>query len=277
MSRDITRVKHVIVAPLDWGLGHATRCIPVIRYLIDQGCKVNIGTSGDALKLLKAEFPDQKCFELPSYRATYSRWVPLMLMVFAQVPRFLWVIGKERREIKKIALRTSADLIISDNRYGCRVAGIRSVFIGHQINIIMPRGLAWLGSIVNFFNHSFISRFDDCWIPDDPKNSLSGKLSKPIFGRTKWIGLLSRFEKSATLPTEYDLGVVLSGPEPQRTILEDLVLAQLIETDLRVIVVRGLVDATQLPDINNNVRVVNHLHSKELQNIIERSKVILSR
>src|SRR6478609_3806099 len=160
--------KRVLVAPLDWGLGHATRCIPIIHELLKRNCEVSIATSGDALLLLKAEFPELQFFELPSYQVTYSRSIPFVTNIFLQLQKFLLVISKEHECVRKIIIEHKVDLVISDNRFGCWSKLVPSVMISHQTNILMPFHLKWLQPVINFFNRSQIKKFTECWIPDFP-------------------------------------------------------------------------------------------------------------
>jgi len=76
--------KTILIAPLDWGLGHATRCIPVIRTLINMGNTVIIATSGKQKSLLQTEFPELKIIELNGYNVHYTknkRLLPFVLLL----------------------------------------------------------------------------------------------------------------------------------------------------------------------------------------------------
>lgn len=271
------KTKHVLVAPLDWGLGHATRCIPIIKNLLQRGCVVYIGTNGNALSVLKLEFPNLEYLQLPSYQARYSRRLPFMINIFLQIPKFLLAIVREKHVLKSFQKKHSLDLIISDNRYGCRLKHVPSVFIGHQINIIMPSSLKWTEPIINFFNRKLINAFDACWIPDDPKNTLSGMLSKPANNHTKHIGYLSRFTYDAERKEDGPVSFILSGPEPQRTIFEKIILKQLQDLQLKSIIVRGLPNEIRPLAVPDHVKVFNYLNSIELQQIIRNAKLIVSR
>lgn len=268
--------KSVIVAPLDWGLGHATRCVPVIRELVRRGCSVSIATSGSALVLLRSEFPSLQSFELPSYRVKYSIRLPFMANVLRQLPKFLKAIRDERSAIQKIVEDNNIDIIMSDNRYGCRSEKIPSIFICHQIHIIMPLWLKWLQPIVNYFNHRWIKKFDSNWIPDFKEEGLAGRLSHPGLFNSRYVGVLSRFNPEKKSGAGFELAVILSGPEPQRTTLENLVIDQLRHLTVKTIIVRGLPDATTLPALPN-IAIVNHLSSEKLQSVIANSSVILAR
>jgi len=270
------RAKHILVAPLDWGLGHATRCIPIIEHLLERGCVVSIASSGDAFALLKKEFPDLGFFSLPSYAAVYSQRLPLMIKVFLQLPKFLWVIEKERKVLRGLVATNSFDAILSDNRYGCRHPDVYSVFIGHQLNIIMPSWLAWFAPVVNWMNHRWISRFDSNWIPDDPDYSLSGKLSRPPLPNSKWIGILSRFKRHSEPIHHYRVAVVLSGPEPQRSIFEKLALDHLVELNIKAILVRGQMHGEDL-EVSPKIKIVSYLGGDKLQKVIESADVVVCR
>lgn len=265
--------KRVLVAPLDWGLGHATRCIPIIRELTREH-EVWIATSGAALPLLKQEFPSLSFLELPSYRATYASRIPLAVKILLQTPRFFVAIAEEHRRIAKWVRLHNFDVVISDNRFGCYSHETKSVFITHQVNIPAPRPFHGL---VNRVNRWRIRKFDECWIPDNP-NGITGKLTQSPLARITWIGMLSRFEQSP-VPVEkkYEVLVLLSGPEPQRSIFESMLLRQLKTFDRPSLIVRGLPGDKSQASHDGPVEVVNHLPSAALQGAIEAAEVVISR
>lgn len=269
------RGKRVLIAPLDWGLGHATRCVPIIEALQKRNCEVFIASSGSSLSLLKKEFPDLNFFSLPSYRIKYPRNGSFIFSIARQIPKIRWAIAKEHKHIQKIVLDSKIDLIISDNRYGCWSEEVPSVFISHQLNIQLPGGWQLLKPIVDWLHNRMINKFDQCWIPDDPKINLSGKLSRNGGLDVEYIGILSRFKKQDA-ELKYDVAVVLSGPEPQRTMLEEIIFKQ-IQSQLRVIVVRGVVEGEGNWKQDGNLVTVNFLGSRKLEEIISQSRLIISR
>lgn len=267
--------KRILVAPLDWGLGHATRCIPIIQTLVEKGHDVCIASSGLALPLLKQEFPSRTFFELPSYNARYSSSLPLIIKVLLQVPSFLRVIRHEHAVIEKLVKKQRIDVIISDNRYGCYSKKVKSIFITHQLTIHMPAALRWLQGIVNFFNHRMIRNFNTCWVPDTEMDSITGDMTKARGLSVTFIGMLSRFQKHKITKTkQYDLLVLLSGPEPQRSVFEKMVQDQLKQYKGSYLVVRGL---PHLTSTWVDTHTVNHLPAKQLEQAIEASEVILCR
>lgn len=276
-------MKRVLVAPLDWGLGHATRCVPLIRELQRQGCEVMAAGAGDSLELLRREFADIAAFEIPGYRPRYPSDGSMAWAMARQLPRFRSVIAAEHAAISRLIERERLEGIISDNRYGCWSSKIPCAFITHQRNILMPRRLEIFQDAVRWVHEKLIDRFDVCWLPDVPgEQSMAGDLIFPetrglkteTKRRTEYVGLLSRFTSRTHPAARHDVLVILSGPEPQRTLLEKKVLSQLKNTQLKYKVIRGLPFAARG---EADARVVNFLASDELQAEIESAALVLAR
>ena len=271
-------MKRILVTPLDWGLGHATRCIPIIRELLNRHCIVFIAGNGDSLALLKHEFPGLHYCNMPGYHPVYSSGDSMVLKMIRQFPKFLNAISEEHREIESIIEANKIDVVISDNRYGCWSAKIPSIFITHQLNILMPKRFSWLSKVINSYNKQFIKKFTCCWIPDYPgdENSLSGKLSQVNWKHDTGvihIGPLSRFSPSRNVAAQYDVACILSGPEPQRSIFEDIAVSQLKRSALRYVIVRGVLQTQEkkIPD------AVPFLNSYDLQDVISKSSLVIAR
>jgi uncharacterized protein (TIGR00661 family) len=263
--------KRVLVMPMDWGLGHATRCIPVIRVLLEFECEVFLAGSGDGLALLKREFPTLPSFTLTGYAPSYDGH--MITGMLQQLPQFLRTIRDEHDQVEELVRKHQIDFVISDNRYGAWASTVPSVFITHQLTIDMPSGFSWLGPMVNYLNHRFIRRFTQCWVPDEPDVPLAGKLARAdSLQQVRYIGALSRFEKQPDAEKKYDLLLLLSGPEPARTQLETILRAQLPLLSLRYLLVRGKVE-----DLQQEPNIVNFLSAQELNEVMEQSELVISR
>jgi uncharacterized protein (TIGR00661 family) len=271
-------MKRVLIAPLDWGLGHATRCIPIVRMLLKSKCEVLLAGSGNSLAVLRREFPELKFFFLPAYDPQYSVTGSMVSKMISQLPHFARVIAKEHRTLEKIVVENKLDIVIADNRFGCWSSNATSVFITHQSNILMPRRFGWLSWFVRKINLMFVKKFDVCWVPDDPNDSLAGDLV--YFGRlpanppAEFIGHLSRFTQSAEVQQViYDIVVILSGPEPQRTLLEKIVSAQLIKSSYKYFIVRGLPELSAAAPSHT----AHFLDSVSLQHLLHSSHMVIAR
>jgi uncharacterized protein (TIGR00661 family) len=271
-------MKTVLVAVLDWGLGHATRTIPVIRELMKQDVRVLVAGNGSSWDLLKQEFPDLKFYELPGYDIQYDKEGNIAQAIVKQLPRLKRVIKAEFKSVSGIVDQESVDAIISDNRYGCYHPSIPSVMICHQLNLKMPDGLRWMKFFVDAWHGIYLKRFNEIWIPDMPDASLSfsGDLSKTGFSNAKRIGILSRFEDSAAPKKSlYDIVALISGPEPQRSIFETIIRRELLKFNGKALMVNGQPQGEPLT--TGAVVEMNHLKASELDSVLRNTKVIVAR
>lgn len=268
------------MAPLDWGMGHATRCIPIIRELISRGFEVLAGAEKLSAVLLQKEFPDLKILPLKGYRISYSETEAFFAVkMVSQFPKILAAIKYEHTWLQKAIADYDLDVIISDNRYGMHSKKAFCIFITHQLFIKTGNRYAeWLAQRINY---NYINKFNECWVPDEEGNTnLAGVLSHPKKmpdAPVKYIGVLSRFEK---YPKEksVDLAAVLSGPEPQRTIFENILLSQMKTLDTKMVLVRGLPSAdANSQTINNNLTVIDYLPAAELNDLLLSAKTVIAR
>lgn len=270
----------VLVAPLDWGLGHAARCIPIINFLLQSGCKVIIAAEGTQEKLLKAEFPTVTFVPIPGYKIKYTNVERFFALKIAlQIPKIFITIFKEKKWLNRFLKNNPVDAIISDNRYGLFHSKVKSVFITHQLGIKAP--FAFAETIIRQINYRYIKRFSLCWVPDEKGMiNLAGALSHPkIFPKipVTYIGGLSRLERQSETEKKFYLLIIMSGPEPQRTLFEKKMLRELKTFKGKALLVRGLPGNTELLRSEANLIIKNHLPAKELEKIIAESEYIISR
>jgi predicted glycosyltransferase len=273
----MSKNKTILVAPLHWGLGHATRCIPIIRSLKEQEFNVLLASDGAALLFLQKEFPDLESLELPSYNIRYPKIGRLFKWkMISLLPNIYQTMENEKKIIKKLVDEGRIQGIISDGRLGIRHPLIPSVFITHQLNVIT-------GTTTFFSSRMYqklIRKFDICWVPDIDHEILnfSGKL-----GRLKrdsislsYMGILSRMTKME-LPITIDILVLLSGPEPQRSILEEKLMKELANNTQRILIIQGIVESEQKWEQVRNISKVNFMQSEELEKTINKSEIVISR
>lgn len=270
----------ILIAPLDWGLGHATRCIPLIQHLISLGCQVVIAGNERTNGLLINEFPNLDFRTLKGYEVQYSpkKW-QLPFVLLKQVPRILSIINQEHQWLVNLLEREHFDAVISDNRYGLYTNQIPCVFISHQLTIQVPHSRL-LQNLVNRVNQKWINRFSACWVPDDQIHRLSGDLSRyKSIRNVQFLGVLSRFGNAPQKINQrsYEVLVLLSGPEPQRSLLESSVIKQLKKTSIQALIVRGIPAQTEYSSLSKTIDTVNHLNAYQLEQEIMSSKIIICR
>ncbi len=272
----MVREKRILVAPLDWGLGHATRCIPLIRELQARGARPYLATSGRAFHLLEKEFPGLPLLPLASYGVRYPGDY-LLLQLALQVPRILAGVRREYVQVQEFVRRYHLDGVISDNRLGAFSKQVKSVYLTHQLHFMAPAPR--LAVLADGVHHWFIRRYDECWVPDTPMiPGLAGALSHPPLSRTRYIGPLSRLSPSIS-PSEYryDLLVLLSGPEPQRTRLEDRLLEQLSRIDKQVLLVQGITEKEARWQAAPHIQCISYLKGEELEAALKGSRLVICR
>jgi hypothetical protein len=286
----------VLVAPLDWGLGHATRCIPIINELTRQGARVIIAANGNQKQLLKQEFPDLETLEIPGYNIRYKSGIFLKWALLLKIPTLLRQIKRENRWLAETVRNYKIDGLISDNRYGLYYKGLYCVFITHQVYIQSGSGAGkwsdrpgiigrWVDKQILKWNYKFISKFSGCWIPDQPgSNSIAGALTHPpeipLPPPTpfQYIGILSRFHFSEKKQKKNSLLILISGPEPQRTRFEKKVLSQLPGIPMNTVLVRGLPGPDDsVPFRHDRLKVYNHLDTASLNELLLESEYIVAR
>lgn len=221
----------ILICPLNWGIGHASRCIPIIRDLQSQGHEIILAADGTAYDFLKHECPHITLIPLPDLHIHYIHpsWKASWAITL-QGLKILWNKYREHQLVKAIVEQYQINWIISDNRYGVYHAKIKNTIITHQLFPITP----WFKSLINKSINRWINAFDECWVPDyeNEKQSLSGALSHgdlSAFKQVKFIGPLSRFKKEENTNTvfEYENLAIISGVEPHRTAFEKKVIQKL--------------------------------------------------
>ena len=277
-----------LVAPLNWGLGHASRCVPLIQRLLNEGHEVILGGDGESLTLLRHHFPKLRYTYLAPLNLRYGSGKRQVWAILKALPQLLiWSI-KDHTILQSILREEPIDQVISDNRFGLFLTAKRSnsetVYITHQLHIMLPNGWHWAEGIASRLHARIYRRYNKVWVPDyaEPEKSLAGELSHNGTD-VEYIGPLSRFQNLRNIPNfpnnpNYDIVAVLSGLEPQRTLLEKEIIARYAGTDKRVLIVQGLMHRPNTRIKRGAITIVPHMKDAELvpallgaQHIIARS------
>jgi len=273
--------KRILVSPLNWGLGHASRCIPVIRELLNQDAEVFIAAEKPAIDLLQIEFPELNFISLPPFQLSYSNQLPMPIVIGLQLPSLLKSISRDYKILAQLMEKHRLQGVISDNRYGMHSKRIPSAIITHQIHIKSPVFQKSLRKKIG----QLIDQFDCCWVPDyTGSNNLSGNLShglSTLNNKLQYIAPLSRFEppdQSESPKIKRPLMVILSGPEPNRSNLESEILDQLKHYNIETLFLRGLPGENRSQLFTpTQVELHNHLPTDLMRQEMLRSEVILCR
>ena len=254
--------------------------MPIIKYLQSRGHTVLAAGNDWQRAYLTRLFPHLITLPLQGYGVKYGR-SGMRLTVLKQLPKIAAAVLREQAWLKEIVETWAPDGIISDNRYGLHHARVPSVIITHQLQI-----LSGLGRLADRFllrrHYRQLARFGEVWVPDmeGPEN-LAGRLSQPknIPAHARYIGPLSALESGPASAAEHYL-VLLSGPEPQRTLLSNLLWGELNNTPLtnaKIVFVEGRADAAHRTPSSGHIRWYPHLAGPALQEAMSGAQTVICR
>lgn len=281
----------VLVAPLNWGLGHASRCVPLIDKYLTNGDDVVLGGDGESLLLLRKHFPDLRVLSFASLELRYSAGDSQVRAMLKAVPKIVRAAIADHRMLRRyLTQQEKFDLVVSDNRFGLFSTSVRCVYMTHQLHVKLPRTHRWLEPAVAALHGWICRQYDEVWVPDyaDVAHCLSGELGHPqkvYSDNIVYIGPLSRFA-SLKMPmrreeiagkTAFDVVAVLSGPEPQRTMLQEDVLARYEKSDTRVLIVEGKMRKPQVQVTKGMITIVPYMDDYPLAMALAGAKKIIAR
>lgn len=272
MIPNLEGYKHVLIAPLHWGLGHAVRCMPLVDHYLSLGKKVSLAGDSSSLGLLKDRYPQLDHYTLPAYNISYGD--SMIWSMLGQLPHIWKCYRKERKQVQQLVKQIGVDLIISDNRFGVYHPSVHNIYITHQTNILHANG--FVAYAANRIHRYIIHHYDECWIPDFADHRLSGILSQGKLKIVKrFIGPLTRLE---IIPRKEDVDilVLLSGPEPARSILAKALLDILAQqTDKKIVWING--KDTSICSEQPHIEEYGLVASDKIEEMISRAQLIICR
>lgn len=277
----------ILIAPLNWGLGHATRCIPLIRQYIAAGDEVVLGGDGESILLLRHTFPDLRVVDLPSLELRYTHNTQQRGFYLRAIPALIRFTIADHYYLRQQLAIEHFDLIISDNRFGLFSRNTRCVYMTHQLYVKLPKRLKIFQPFARALHACIYLRYDEVWVPDyaDSKHNLAGALAHGhrFDCHAKYIGPLSRF--SQPLPdtrypisdTQYPTIAILSGLEPQRTLFEQELIERFRLCDTPVLILRGKIAGPMTTTHIRNITLVQHMHDEQLLPLMQKAEKIIAR
>jgi uncharacterized protein (TIGR00661 family) len=272
----------ILVSPLSWGLGHATRDVPIIADLISRGHTVGVAASGIALELLSREFSDLEFYDVPDYPSPYTSGGFSVTRVVGLFPLMARDIAREHRMISRIVRRERYDLIISDNRFGAYAKDVPGLFISHQIRFSAPGNIDSIERMMEAFNGRYHRNFERIIIPDNPPGprSLSGKLGnahRPVTKRRAyWAGIITDIRKQDIVP-DIDYLVSVSGPKVTKDALKEAIMGQIGGLSGSKVIVLGDPGADFEEHPGGDTVVKSHADRGEMATLLNRAKFIVTR
>ncbi len=274
---------NIIISPLNWGLGHATRIIPIIEYCLQNDKNVVIVGNGESFKLLCDKFPTCKSEYLPSPKMTYGKRKAMGFKFAINAILLSFNVLGERRKLKKIIKLHNIDTIISDNRPGIYSKKVKSIYISHQINVFTKKENNFLSKFLTFLHKLVIKKYTYCFVPDYENSEFAGRMSKNNNSLNLiYVGILSRFQNFKNIKPKrdlkkYDILAIISGPEPQRSIFENIIVEQLKTENYSCLVIRGLPHEQTKRENLLNVDFCNHCCDDDFYFYVNNASLLISR
>ena len=276
---------NILICPLEWGLGHAARMIPVVSKLLDMDQNVLIGSGEEHLNFFRKELPGLTYIDFPGFKPSYSRHLPQYIPLLLKTPLLLFHVIREHYRLKSIINDYTIDIVISDNRFGLWNRNIRTAYVTHMPLIPFPKPFRFLEFIGISLHRSLIRKYSLCFIPDLPGHiNLTGRLSHDIRlpGNVRYAGILSRFPAKAQSSTSnlseiQHNTVILSGPEPQRSVFRQKVLSLLKDEKILTVILEGKPGKEDEKIRTGNFAFCSHLASPEMQQMILSAEKIITR
>lgn len=273
--------KNILFGVLNWGLGHASRMVPLINTAIKYANCVVICSNGNALLWLKKYYPGLTFIECNSPDVKYgSNKMLTYFNLFKLYAGYSKIVNMERTEVSDIIKQYEINLIVSDNRPGIYNSSIYSIYLTHQLYVKAPFSLSYIASKLHA---NFYKPFNEIWVPDFESSSISlaGKLSRNYFNdnRIKYIGPLSRFinlRLSNISSDRYDLAI-LSGPEPQRSILENKIIKEYLLSNKNLKLVRGVFTRETVNCNSSSIEIINNACDSQLVELFSGANKIICR
>ncbi len=268
--------KRVLIAPLHWGLGHATRCVPIIEQQLNEGNVIIVSANSGPRHILEERFPYLEFINIPFMEITYPKDGDMARHFLWKGPQLLASIWREHRLLQKLICEKKIDMVISDSRFGLWSNRTKSIFITHQVQILSPK----FQGIINVLNRWVMAKYDEVWVPDSKESpGLAGILSHPekLPTNARYIGPLSRFrERIVPKNPIWKAAVIISGPEPQRSLFEAEMARRFIESDEPALILRGKPTDSGNKKIGK-LKIMNHLNDAELIDALSKSELVISR
>lgn len=271
--------KTILVCPLNWGLGHATRDIPIILELQKAGFGIVVGADPEICNFIKANITGVSYKEIPGYKVRYSKYSSQIMRMFFLIPSIIFWTIKEHYLLKRIIASQKVDIVISDHRFGLWNNNTYNIFITHQLKVKFPGILKLLEPFYQKVSGYIIKKYDECWIPDfKDSDNLAGELShaKSDLTNLKYIGPISRFKSLDIKKQEKNIDIlfILSGPEPQRSILEEIIYQQTKNSNLNLMLIRG---TGQHSNYSYPFPKIDLANNEQLLKYISKSKLVICR
>ena len=285
-AHDNSPCMKILIAPLNWGLGHATRCIPLICQHLAAGDEVVLGGDGESIALLRHRFPQLRIIDLPSLELRYTHSATQRGFYLRAIPALIRFTIADHYYLSQLLAREHFDMVISDNRFGLFSRDTHCIYMTHQLYVQLPKRLKLFQPLARALHACIYRRYNEVWVPDynHPTDNLAGALAhgRHFDRHARYIGPLSRFPINNPLPIAHCPSpitnlAILSGLEPQRTLFEKELVERFRHTDTPTLIIRGKIGSPMTATHIGSVTLLPYINDEQLLPLMQQAKKIIVR
>ena len=202
--------ERILISPLNWGMGHVARCIPLIDLFLKNNNSIFVAGDHFQLSVIRQYFPEIITIEHQGYPFDFGQKASFRWGLVKQLPYLLQRWNKEREEVERLCEALQIDIVISDHRYGFYSESVHSIFLTHQVQL----PLRWFERGLQRLHRNWMQKFNEVWVADDEQLNFAGKLSRSDAKLSiSYIGIRSRFQLYPSVEKRNGgTVIVVSGP-----------------------------------------------------------------
>jgi len=276
--------RRILFAVHDWGLGHATRSLVLIRALVQRGDAVTIlMAESPGLALLRAELGDAcEFYPYEDIPKPFSRYPAVFYFrMSCSVPQIWLRFTLEQRLTERLVRERRLDAVVSDSRLGVWSREAPSYCVFHSLRQIIPGRPRQLERIVERAQRYALRGYRAILVPDvEGDDALAGDLAHDLDvdwrGKLVYIGPLSELQPNGAAE-DIDYFFSISGVEPHHTMLAERVLAALPALRGRSVVALGRPGSAADVRTVGNATIHGYLDRRAQGEMLARARVIVGR
>jgi len=262
--------KNILFSALNWGYGHVMRSIVLLKQLRRQDNQIFVVATAEQIQLFKSEAIDAVFIQSNGYPFEFSGKGNFAFDLLRNSARLRSHYRQEQQLVEKLCSELDIHWVIADQSLGFYSKKAPSVLITHQVNL----PLTWWQKPAQLFYNKQLDKFKYIWIPDQaPPHNLAGNLSQTKRKNVSYIGWLSRFTEIPKPEKKYDIGVLVTGPQPYAQQFFNEMCKRFENSQERVFM---LYNGTDL-STHKNIQIFQHLPTAEMAELLCSAELMISR
>ena len=262
--------QNILFSALNWGYGHVMRSLVLLKKLVKQGNKLYVVGTDEQITLFKTEGLEASYIHQEGYPFQFGGNGNFSLDLFKNLSALKQHFVREQKNVEQLCADFAIDLVIADQSLGVFSRKVPSILITHQLNL----PLSWWEKPAQAFYNKQLKNFQQIWIPDQaPPNNLAGRLSETNRKNVTYIGWLSRFTEIPKVDKQFDVGVLVTGPQPYAQQFFEEMCKRFENSPEKVFIIYN---GTNLRT-HKNIVIFQHQATAEMAELLCSAKLLITR